>query len=255
MTAPARDTIESYFEEVSKLPLPTREQESQWFRRYKKLPENSPERIALKKTIACGYLRFVIRQARGRTKDANLLCELIGEGHIGLMIAIDKFDAGREVRFLTYAAWWIDVYMQTHVNSRLVHVPHQTLKDQRRQRLQEDREMAQGRRDNYSFVEVTTTSIDKVHLAAPPDDPTTNAGTLMMFLREAGLPRRQRLILLMYYGLRGGTPKTLEEISQLLYEVEGHYLTRERVRQLKEGGTKRLHSYLQSKGIEGSWEI
>lgn len=252
---PAKDTIETYFEEVSKLPIPTREQEIAWFRRYKKLPPGSAAHIALKKEITCGYLRFVIRQARNRTKEASLLSELIGEGHIGLMIAIDKFDLKHKVRFLTYAAWWIDVQMQSLLNSRLVHVPHQTLKDQRRQRLQEDREMAQGARTNYSFTEVTTTSIDKISLAHPAEEPTTDAETVMLFLRDAGLTRRQRLILMLYYGLRGGTQKTLEEISQLLFELEGRYLTRERVRQLKELAAERLHSYLQSQGIEGSWEI
>jgi RNA polymerase sigma factor (sigma-70 family) len=183
------------------------------------------------------------------------LSELISEGNAGLLKSIDKFDLKFNVRFLTYAAWWIDVEMQTLLNSRLVHVPHQTLKDQRKQRIQEDREIARGTRTNYSFTEVTTVSIDKVNVAHGEDEISTETADVMIFLNKAGLSRRQRLILTLYYGLRNGAARTLEEISQLLYELEGRYLTRERIRQLKENAAVQLHSYLQTQGLEGSWDV
>lgn len=251
------DALDSYYKSLTSLPLPSADQERRWFQTYEKMSP-SPKRARLKGEIALGYTRFVIQEALKRSKERPILSDLIGEGNIGLLEAIDKFEVARGWRFLTYAAWWINVRMQgfQHGN-RPVHVPQQILKALRAKKKKEDLEMAQGLRSSYSFLEVTTTDIEKVAVTAPVEEAPEelSEGKTMDVLRRAGLTTRERFVMTWFFGLRGGNPKNLDEIANLLMVVDGGAVTRDDVRELKDEAVIALKDFLKREEIEGVWDL
>lgn len=255
MTFQTVDVLDRYFQSVEELPVPDGEQERRWFEEYENL-KPGPKRARLKGIIAHGYLRFVIKAALKRSKDRQVLIDLIGEGNSGLLEAIDKFEVQRGWRFLTYAAWWINVRMQAFQHgNRAVHIPQQILKAQRAKKRKEDVEMAKGLRTSYSFVEVSVTDIEKVSVAASPEETEVSSGKMMEVLKNAGLTRRESLVLTWFYGLRGGVAKNLDEIANLLHLVEGGTPSRESIRELKDDAVDALRAHMASTGIEGVWEL
>lgn len=251
------DSLTRYFSEVDLLDQPSRDQEREWFRRFDKLKAHSPAKAKLKGEIAEGYVRFVIRQARGRTQNRTLLGDLISAGNVGLMIAIDKFEVERGWRFLSYAGYWIDVYMQMLLNTRLVHVPTQVLKDQRARKKEEDDEMARGERVSYSFIEVSMSDITKVQEVCAAEEPEVEKTEtdVLGLLERAALPRRHRLVLIWSFGLREGAERSLEEIANILMLLEHGAFTREDIRKIRDEAVGLVKDYLEDHELEGSWEL
>lgn len=220
---------------------------------------NDPNVVPLKKKIACGYLKFVIGAAGKKTKNPELIAELIAEGNIGLMMAIDKFEPERGHRFLTYAAWWIDSLMREYLNrTGGVHVPSHARKKYRKQRQDEDKLIAQGKLTDYTVEEPTVSSLDPAVMASDDNTEETvkNAEfNALRYLNGAGLTRREKVILIYYYALRGGEARTFRDLSRLLYQFDGVKLTSERVRQIKERGVKTLQRHLVESGISATADV
>lgn len=220
---------------------------------------NDPRVVAIKQRLACGYLKFVVGRAGHKSKNAELVAELIAEGNIGLMVAIDKFDPMRGLRFLTYAAWWIDSYMREYLNkSSGVHVPSHARKKYRKQRADEDKLIAQGKLTDYTVEEPSVSSMDPSTLAATNDteEEVKNAEfNPLRHMRDAGLGRRERLILIYYYALRGGEGHTFRDLARVLYQFDGVRLTSERIRQLKEKGVGQLKEHLVANDIETADDV
>jgi len=249
------DVLNTYFSDVKDLQNPSPDQEHKWFSQYEKMREG-PKRTALRGKIASGYLKFVIQQALKRTKDRQVLGDLINEGNAGLLEAIDKFEVERGHRFLTYAAWWINVRMQgfQHGN-RAVHIPQQVIKAQRKKKKAEDIEMARGLRTEYSFVEVRCTDVEKVMVANPEEEHEVSSGKTMQLFETAGLTRRESLVLVWFFGLRGGAAKNLDEITNLLMLLEGGMPSRDSVRELKDDALEVIRSHLKDEEIQSILEL
>ncbi len=251
--------ISAYFREVAKLPIPTPEQEREMFLAYRNAPdrgatETSPDgpiATKIKKRIAEGYLRFVIKQALGRTKDENLLPDLIAAGNEGLIKAIRKFDTDKGTRFLTYGAWWIRVTMQDALKDaglghppgvRMTHIPGESEDD--------SPSSAPG---HFHYM------ADPARL--PSHDPSTEAVlsaaefNMLREMNEAALSRRERLILIYYFGLRGGNRRTFGQLSQLLLDLEGTFISSERVRQIKENALRTLRKALKKKRLYSATDV
>src|SRR5207249_4884473 len=90
-----------YLKEISKIPLLTVDEEKELAVRAK-----NGDRDAVQKLIESN-LRFVIKIAKKYTKSGMPLLDLINEGNVGLMEAARRFDPDRNVRFTSYAVWWI----------------------------------------------------------------------------------------------------------------------------------------------------
>jgi len=244
-----------YYQEVGLYPIPTPDEEKRLFALYRDAP-CSKEKAKIKQRIACGYLKFVIRHAHRKTKDPDLRQELIAEGNIGLMVAIDKFDLARGTRFLTYGASWIDVYMREFINRAPgVHIPNHRRKDLRKQKTNEDKLMALGIISEYTTVEPIVTSYDTSLLPAS-DSPETSAQeielNMLSYLAASGLSCRERFILIHYYGLRGGETQNFRALARLLYLIDGTLLSSECIRQLKEKSLNQIKDYLSSEGVEAN---
>lgn len=255
-----RATINRYFEEVGRCPLPTAESERTSFRRYAVLREKEAsttdpqerrringERTALGGRIVSGYLRFVIGKARDYTRDRDtLLQELVSAGNIGLMIALDKFDVERGFKFLTYASWWVRVEMNKVIHSRKQ--VHPSIHG----RKQAQTEVEEGGSEE-PIVDAIMTPIDDVQLDAGVDveaDVHTGGGRLALrYLHAAGLGLRARFILTLALGLRGHEHSD-DEIALILYGLDGSLLAPSEIRGLREAALTQLRTWVAEDATE-----
>jgi RNA polymerase sigma-32 factor len=102
--------LAAYLNRIDQYRLLTPEEERDLARRWKHFGERSAARA-----LVLGNLRFVVKIAfEYRTYGLRLL-DLIQEGNLGLLVAVDRFDADRGVRLTTYAVWWIRAYIQEYI--------------------------------------------------------------------------------------------------------------------------------------------
>jgi len=104
------DTFEQYMSEVNRIPLLTREQEDDLTSEFAQ--SNDP---AIAHRLVVSNLRFVVRIANEYRGYGLKLIDLVQEGNLGLMIAVQKFDHERGYRLISYAVWWIRAYIQAYV--------------------------------------------------------------------------------------------------------------------------------------------
>jgi RNA polymerase sigma-32 factor len=105
-----RESIAAYLSEVGRHPLLTADEEQALARAYR---DTGDKRAA--HTLVTANLRFVVKVASGYRAYGLRLPDLIQEGNLGLMKAVQKFDPDQGVRLVSYAAWWIRAYIQAYV--------------------------------------------------------------------------------------------------------------------------------------------
>ena len=284
------DSVRLYLREIGQVPLLTADQEKRLAQaiekgqnaeaRLKSVPPDSKESMVLRDQIARGNearqqmaaanLRLVVSIAK-RYRDRGLpLLDLIQEGSLGLLRAIEKFDHDKGFKFSTYATWWIKQALSRALadQSRLVRLPvhlGETLnriQAARRQLTQSlgrepsDSELAHNlSMSEEKLRELRRTAQDPVSLATPvgeeadstladfiPDphaldaDDAAASGMLRQQIATAldQLTERERRVLELRYGLTDGQPRTLEEVGRAFG------VTRERVRQIEVKALRKL---------------
>jgi RNA polymerase sigma-32 factor len=110
MQLPPHTDLARYLEEIRKFPLLTVELEQDLSRRWR--AERDPEAARM---LVGSHLRLVVKAARGYLGYGLPLEDLIAEGNVGLMQALDKFDPDRGFRLATYAMWWIRAAIQEYI--------------------------------------------------------------------------------------------------------------------------------------------
>jgi RNA polymerase primary sigma factor len=258
------DALQLFMNEVGRYPLLTKEQEVELAKRVERGD------LEAKEQMINSNLRLVISIAKRYQGHGLSLLDLVQEGIIGLIRAVEKFDWRKGFKFSTYATWWIRQAVQRGVanKSREIRVPvHIVEREQRMSRAERDlapklgrmptdEEVAQAARITIAQVaEVrgaarAVTSLDKPiaeesgttfkELVAGEEDEVDEAVTINLAqeaLHDAldELPDRERKVLKLRYGLNGERdPASLEEIGRQLG------LTRERVRQIEANALERL---------------
>ena len=258
------DALQLFMNEVGRYPLLTKEQEVELAKRVERGD------LEAKEQMINSNLRLVISIAKRYQGHGLSLLDLVQEGIIGLIRAVEKFDWRKGFKFSTYATWWIRQAVQRGVanKSREIRVPvHIVEREQRMSRAERDlapklgrmptdEEVAEAARITVDqVVEVravarAVTSLDKPiaeesgttfkELVAGEEDEVDEAVTINLAqeaLHDAldELPDRERKVLKLRYGLNGERdPASLEEIGRQLG------LTRERVRQIEANALERL---------------
>ena len=116
----SNDNLQAYFDQIKDIPLLSFEEELELSRRIQDGDESARRRLIE------ANLRLVIKIARGYlTQDVSLM-DLIQEGNMGLLRAVDKYDHLKQVRFSTYAAWWIRQVITRYLSDkrRTIRLPH-----------------------------------------------------------------------------------------------------------------------------------
>ena len=267
------DSVRVYLKEIGEIPLMTAEEE---YETAKLAAEGDP--VAKEKMIASN-LRLVVSIAKEYSNRGLSLQDLIQEGNLGLMHAVEKFDYTKGFRFSTYATWWIKQSIARAIanQSRDIRLPvHLTEQINRINRTQRSLLQELGREPTAAEIaakldgmtperveELQKLAMDPVSLESPAGEEETS--TLGDFVQDANaispemyaenevireqvdkmlkeLPEREEQIIRMRFGLDGtGKPKTLEEVGK------NWNVTRERIRQLEAKALRRLQMQLKRK--------
>ncbi len=119
-TAPSNaDALAVYLAEIHRIPLLTADEERRLARLFRTGADSSGSKqgkaLEAAHTLVVSNLRFVVKVANGYRSYGLRMADLIQEGNIGLMKAVQKFDPDRGVRLISYAVWWIRAYIQKHI--------------------------------------------------------------------------------------------------------------------------------------------
>jgi RNA polymerase nonessential primary-like sigma factor len=267
------DSTQLYLAEIGKTPLLTAGQERDVARAALKGDSNARARMIK------SNLRLVVMLAKRYTNRGLPLLDLIEEGNLGLMHAVEKFDPERGFRFSTYATWWIRQNIERALmnQTRTVRLPVHIVKEINTV-LRVTRELRSVLRREPSIAELADhmkrpatevhrllklsereSSVD-TPLAADSDRPAQEAladsvidgpsdSAVSNDVHEhvkqwiEQLPEKHREVVARRFGLRGYEPSTLEEVGS---EVG---LTRERVRQIQIEGLAKLRRAAEREGI------
>ena len=268
------DTQRQYMKEIGQIPLLTPEQERATGKILKEADPDSPEYKQAKDLLISSNLRLVVAMAKQFANRGLSFMDLIQEGNIGLVRAVEKFDYEKGYRFSTYATWWIrqsmnraisdqsrDIRIPVHMTEQISHVKKaQKELSQELNREPTAKEIADRLGDGMTESKVNDIiklSQPIVSLQSPqgeeedselsdfvedksavnPEEYARNQDKkkiLDELLQE--LPEREEKILRMRYGLDDGKPKTLEEVGKACH------VTRERIRQIEAKAIRRLQN-------------
>ena len=267
------DPIREYLKEIGSIPLLTQEQEQDLAKR-----KSEGDAEAGKKLVEAN-LRLVVSIAKRYTGRGMSFLDLVQEGNIGLMKAVEKFDYTKGYRLSTYATWWVkqSVTRALADQSRTIRLPvHMVEAVNRIRKAQRALAVKLGREPSNEEIgkevgmsekrvtELMQTSGDTVSLETPVgDEDGSNLGDFVaddsnasteekaesVFLREEieqmlqGLNPRERELIIWRFGLESGHPLTLEEVGKRFK------VTRERIRQIETAALRKLRNPSRSKKI------
>jgi RNA polymerase nonessential primary-like sigma factor len=268
------DATQIYLNEIGFSPLLSAEEEVFFAR--KSLKGEEPAR----KRMIESNLRLVVKISRRYVNRGLALLDLIEEGNLGLIRAVEKFDPERGFRFSTYATWWIRQTIERAImnQTRTIRLPIHVVKELNVY-LRAARELSQKldhepcAEDIASLLDKPVADVEKmlglnervnsidVNIGPQGDKtlsdtiPDQNVSDPVSLLQDSDmcasidnwlteLTEKQREVLCRRFGLRGHETSTLEEVGR---EIG---LTRERVRQIQVEALKRLKDIMQLQGLD-----
>jgi RNA polymerase primary sigma factor len=244
-----QEEISVYLKDIRKIKVmtPKREQELAILMNSGNLSEK--ERNEIERELLEGNLRFVITVAKQYQNQGLEFSDLIAEGNYGLLKAIQNFDWSKNLRFISYAVWWVkqSILQSLNDNARTIRLPVNVVQDLHRAKKEIESnggELDEKFQNLPSMVDLdmnineegdTLVDIIKNEFADMPDESFNSKDILKNKLLDILniLDERERIIIEDYYGL-SGTSRTLEDIGT------DFNLTKERVRQIKEKSLRKL---------------
>ncbi|ACD82287.1 sigma-70 family RNA polymerase sigma factor [Candidatus Methylacidiphilum infernorum] len=262
--------LKLYLREISQIPLLTKEKEVELAKRIQQGDQEA------RRQMIQANLRLVVKIAHDYANSGLPLPDLISEGNIGLMKAVDRFDPSKGGKLSTYAAWWIKqsikralanqsktIRLPVHLVDKIAKMRRVAMqlseilgRDPTDEELAEELGMSTTKVAELRTIAIRPASLDatvgeeedgtalgelvKDESAASPDQSVLDQNlknTIMELLPK--LDERERKILSLRFGLEGNEQMTLEEIGK-----EFH-VTRERIRQLQNIALRKIRKELE----------
>jgi len=273
---PSLDSLRLYLREIGKVELLTADQEVSLAKRIERGD------MAAKTHMTQANLRLVVSIAKGYLGRGLTFLDLIQEGSLGLIRAVEKFDYRKGYKFSTYATWWIrqavtraiadkartiriPVHMVEKLN-KVVHIERQLVQRLGREPTPEEigveLEMTLEEVREIMRMSQLPASLDKpigddeesaLGDFVPDEQAESPFDTASLTLRRNdvqqaldSLPERERLVIELRYGLSGEQPYTLEEVGAAFG------VTRERIRQIENNTLKKLETLPEAQGLRGA---
>ena len=270
---PTNDPVRMYLKEIGKVPLLTAEEEVSLAKRIERRDMDA------KRKLIEANLRLVVSIAKRYVGRGMLFLDLIQEGNLGLIRAVEKFDYRKGYKFSTYATWWIrqaitraiadqartiriPVHMVETIN-KLIRVQRQLLQDIGREPTPEEIATEMGTTPQ-KVREILKISQEPVSLETPIGEEEDSQLGDFIEDQEATIPvdavseimqkeelnhvldsltHRERKVIELRFGLKGEHPRTLEEVGQKFG------VTRERIRQIEAKTLAKLRAYRDSQRL------
>ncbi|MCL2234216.1 MAG: RNA polymerase sigma factor RpoD [Firmicutes bacterium] len=267
------DPVKIYLKDIGRVPLLSMDEEFEYAR---KMTEGD---LVAKDKLSQSNLRLVVSIAKRYVGRGMMFLDLIQEGNLGLMKAVDKFDYTKGFRFSTYATWWIrqaitrsiadqartirvPVHMVETIN-RLIKTQRQLVQDLGRDPTSEEIAREMGI-EEFKVREIQRIALDPISLETPigeeddshlgdfiedekvqkPQDATnfTLLKEQLMTILDSLTPREE-MVMRLRYGMDDGHPRTLEEVGREFG------VTRERIRQIEAKALRKLRHPTRSKKL------
>ena len=270
------DPVRMYLKEIGKVPLLTADEEIELAKRMEEGDVDAKHRLCE------ANLRLVVSIAKRYVGRGMLFLDLIQEGNLGLIKAVDKFDYRKGYKFSTYATWWIrqaitraiadqartiriPVHMVETIN-KLIRVSRQLLQEYGREPLPEEIAEEMGISED-KVREIIKIAQEPVSLETPigeeedshlgdfiPDEdaPAPAEAAAFTLLKEqlmsvlSTLTPREEMVLKLRFGLEDGRQRTLEEVGKEFN------VTRERIRQIEAKALRKLRHPSRSRKLKDS---
>jgi RNA polymerase primary sigma factor len=270
---PSLDSLRLYLREIGKVPLLTADQEVYLAKRIERGD------MAAKTHMIEANLRLVVSIAKGYLGRGLSFLDLIQEGSLGLIRAVEKFDYRKGYKFSTYATWWIrqavtraiadkartiriPVHMVEKLN-KVVHIERQLVqrlgREPKPEEIAEELEMTTEEVRDILRMAQLPVSLEKPigeeeeselgdfvqdEQAESPFD-SASLSLRQQDIRRAldSLPERERRVIELRFGLTGDRPRTLEEVGRAFN------VTRERIRQIENNTLKKLETLPEAQSL------
>jgi RNA polymerase primary sigma factor len=270
---PSLDSLRLYLREIGKVPLLTADQEVYLAKRIERGD------MSAKTQMIEANLRLVVSIAKGYLGRGLSFLDLIQEGSLGLIRAVEKFDYRRGYKFSTYATWWIrqavtraiadkartiriPVHMVEKLN-KVVHIERQLVqrlgREPRPEEIADELEMTTEEVREILRMAQLPVSLEKpigeeeessLGDFVPDEQAESPYDTATLALRREdietalnSLPERERQVIELRFGLSGEQPQTLEEVGRAFG------VTRERIRQIENNTLKKLESLPEAQSL------
>jgi RNA polymerase primary sigma factor len=269
------DSLNAYIRDIAKFKPLTADDEKVLGRRIRQGDQEAIDRLVV------ANLRFVVHYAKRYRGLGLSYMDLIHEGSLGLIEAAKRFDPERNVKFISYAVWWVRqaIFHALSEHSRVFRLP-QKLSGQvsrletAREKLKSELERTPTTEELAARTQFTKDEVERLLLAAGDDvslstavgddgnlelgdtleqDSVPSAEVEMIrtsFERRiqdmvGGLDDKEREVIRMRFGLDGDEPKTLQEIGETMG------LSRERIRQIESRAKEKLRRSREAAGLRG----
>jgi RNA polymerase primary sigma factor len=246
-----QEEISHYLKDIRKLKVMTPERERELAERMLSGFITEEEKKEIQKELLEGNLRFVITVSKQYQNQGLDLPDLIAEGNLGLMKAIENFDWTKKLRFISYGVWWVrqSILQSLNENARTIRLPVNVVQElhKAKKELEKDGVDLPEKFANLPYTinlenplnEEGDTLLDIINNpnAELADANLSTEQTLkdkLLSMLDV-LDEREKVIIQDYFGLSGST-RTLEDIGN------DFDLTKERVRQIKEKALRKLRN-------------